>query len=122
MTCGVCHPQAFRPTKGARVFGYAAFASQRSASTGASVPDLHYMGAETVFTDHAAGHVRSRSGYAMLCKVLRNKDRLILDREESMGTKPGYRARNIARIEAMGVEVMVLTNHINRADITTPAQ
>ena len=109
MTCGICNPQAFRQKRGMRVFGYAVFKNKGGASRARPIPKLHYMGAETVFTDHAAGHVRNRPGYQLLAKVLRKGDMLILDSLQSLGSKPGYQERNASRIEALGVQIMVLT-------------
>ncbi len=109
MTCGVCNPQVFRHSRGTRVFGYAVFKTKGGASRARPIPNLHYMGAETVFTDHAAGHLRNRPGYQLLAKVLRKGDMLILDSMRSLGSKPGYQERNAAHIEALDVQVMVLT-------------
>lgn len=109
MTCEVCCPKAFRPSPKSRVFGYVVFRSREIACHLPVVPDLHYMGAETVFTDFASGRVRHRPGFKLLRKILRAGDLLLIDRETSLGTKPGYRARNYAELDAMGVELAVLS-------------
>lgn len=110
MTCGICAPKAFRPNKAGRTFGYTTFKTERSASVGGAIPALYFMGCEMVLTDMAQGHVDSRCGYMMLCKVMRKGDRLLLAHSTAFGTKPAGQARHIAKFEAMGVEVMFLTD------------
>ena len=114
MTCGVCDPKAFRPSKGGRFFGYTAFPDQATASRGGTVPDLYFMGAQRVFSDLAQGNVRYREGFRVMCKVMRKGDRQLIDNPLSLGTKPEYQTRNLARIEAMGVEVLELTPEARR--------
>jgi hypothetical protein len=109
MSCGVCNPEAFRPPSKGRVFGYATFKTNHSASIGGAIPALYFMGCEMVLTYMAQGHVDSRYGYMMLCKVLRKGDRLLIADASAFGIKPAGQTRHIAMIEAMGVEVMFLT-------------
>lgn len=110
MSCGVCNPKAFRPRTTGRVFGYTTFKTERNASMGGAIPALYFMGCEMVLTDMAQGHVDSRCGCVMLCKVMRKGDRLLLSHASAFGIKPAGQARHIAKTEAMGVEVMFLTD------------
>lgn len=109
MTCGVCNPKAFRPHTQGRVFGYAAFKTDRIASIGGAIPNLYFMGCEMVLTDKSRGQVATRPGYRLMCKIIRKGDRLLLASAAAFGIKPELQARHIAKFEAMGVEVMTLT-------------
>ena len=102
MTCGVCHPEAFREGNG-RVFGYVAEPLQ--GPTDISVRQVYYVGAELVLTDLQQGRVRDRPSFKILRKIMRKGDKLILADEKALGTKPAYVSANIAAIEATGVEV-----------------
>lgn len=91
------------------MFGYAAFTSTRMASYGAPLPALFFMGCERVLTDQATGNLSNRPGYACLRNVMRKGDRLVLDCEQSLGSKRQNRRRHMEEIEADGIEIMVLT-------------
>lgn len=109
MTCGVCNPKAFRPRPQGRVFGYAAFKTDRIASIGSAIPTLYFMGCEIVMTDMARGQLATRPGYRLMCKIIRKGDRLLLAGAATFGIKPELQVRHIAKFEAMGVEVTTLT-------------
>ena len=111
MTCGICNPKAFRPQKGGRVYGYQTISPDNANCSGGVAPDLHYMGAEYVLTDWRKGNVTDRPSYQVLCNGvdLRKGDRLIVDSLKSFGSRSMWRRQNLARIEAMGVEVTTLT-------------
>ena len=102
MTCGVCHPEAFRE-KNTRVFGYVAEPPQ--GPTDINVRNVYFLGAELVLTDIRQGRVRDRPGMKILRKIVRPGDKLILADEKALGTKPAYVDANMAAIEAQGVEV-----------------
>ncbi len=105
MTCGVCHPEAFREGQG-RVFGYAV--ADRPSRVAAGIRRLHYLGAEHVFTDEPKGRVKDRPGLKILRKVLCRGDRVILADEKSLGTKPAYVEANIETFEARGINVAIM--------------
>ena len=92
----------FRPNKDARMFGYAAFNTPQAAALGSSIRKLHFMRADVVLTDLAAGHVKTRPRYCTALQLMREGDRLVIDAMTSLGSKPERQAHNAARIEAMG--------------------
>ena len=102
MTCGVCHPEAFREPE-QRVFGYVA--EPRNGPADINVRRVYYVGAELVMTDIREGRMMDRPGYKLLCNIMRSGDQLILANEKALGIKPGYVSANIAALEAQGVEV-----------------
>ena len=77
MTCGVCSPAAFRPKKGAKVWGYVT-ASEMHVATIQS-RKLYFMGAEHVFSDAPDADLDERPGWQLLSEpiYLRDGDRLI---------------------------------------------
>jgi DNA invertase Pin-like site-specific DNA recombinase len=91
------------------VFGYAAFKTDRIASIGSAIPALYFMGCEMVMTDMARGQIATRPGYRLMCKIIRKGDHLLLASAAAFGIKPELQVRHIAKLEAMGVEVMTLT-------------
>lgn len=105
MTCGVCHPEAFREPE-QRVFGYVA--EPRNGPADMNVRRVYYVGAELVMTDVREGRVMDRPGYKLLCKIMRPGDKLILADEKALGTKPAYVSANMAALEAQGVEVAIV--------------
>lgn len=111
MSCGICNPKAFRPEGGGRVYGYQTVRADNPNCTGGRSPDLHFLGAEYVLTDWRTGNVADRPGYRLLCNgvVLRKGDRLIIDSLKSLGSRSLWRRRNMERIEALGVDIAVLT-------------
>lgn len=104
MTCGVCHPEAFREGDN-RVFGYAA---TDRADISADARKLHYVGAEHIFTDEPKGNVRYRPNLKLLRKLMRPGDKLVVENEQSLGTKPEYVTANVAALEAEGIIVMFI--------------
>ncbi|WP_306114207.1 MULTISPECIES: hypothetical protein [unclassified Roseovarius] len=106
MTCGVCHPEAFREDS-KRVFGYVA--EPRNGPADINVRRAYYVGAELVMTDIREGRVMDRPGYKLLCKIMRPGDKLILADEKAIGTKPAYVSANLEALEAQGVEVALVS-------------
>lgn len=102
MTCGVCHPEAFRESAG-RVWGYVAEPANGPADV--RVRQAYFVGAELVLTDLRQGRVKDRPGLKLLRKIMRRGDRLVLADEKALGTKPEYIEANVAAIEAEGIEV-----------------
>ena len=102
MTCGVCHPEAFREN-GNRVFGYVVTGLPGRAET--DMRQLHYLGAEYVFSDEPKGNVRFRPMLRILRKIMQRGDKLIMAEEKALGTKPKYVSANIAMIEEHGIKV-----------------
>ena len=105
MTCGVCHPEAFREAD-RRVFGYVA--EPRNGPADMNVRRTYFVGAELVLTDIREGRVMDRPGWKVLRKIMRAGDRLILADEKALGTKPAYVSANMAALEEQGVEVAVI--------------
>ena len=113
MTCGVCHPEAFRETS-ARVFGYVAEPLQ--GPTDINVCNVYFLGAELVLTDIRKGRICDRPGMKILRKIMRSGDKLILADEKALGTKPEYVEANIASIESDGVEVAFIRKEYFEGD------
>ena len=105
MTCGCCHPEAFREN-GNRVFGYVVADRMGQADTG--MRQLHYLGAEHVFTDKPIGRVKDRPGLKLLRKLMCPGDKLLLADERALGTKPDRAEANMAMLEAKGLQVAIV--------------
>ncbi len=68
------------------------------------IHQLHYLGAEHVFTDKPRERVNDRSSFKILRKVLCRGDKLILSDEKALGTKPAHVSANVAKREDAGIE------------------
>ncbi len=71
---------------------------------------LYYLGAETVYSDKPKGRVCDREGFKALMHPvnLRAGDLLILGSIDVLGTKPKHQTGNLARIEAQGIQAMIV--------------
>lgn len=106
MTCGACHPEAFRPEGGGRVFGY--LVGRDPSDIADAARKLMYLGAEHVYADIPHGNVRYRKGLLRICKVMRPGDRLILASDKTLGRDNRTSEARKAEIEALGVEVFFI--------------
>ena len=108
MTCGVCSPEAFRPKKGAKVWGYVT-ASEMHVATIQS-RKLYFMGAEHVVSDAPDADLDDRPGWQLLAEpvYLRDGDRLILSKAEDLSSDTETAEARIADLMARGVEVCIL--------------
>ncbi len=109
LTCGACHPEAFRTEKGARIRGYAVASDHGHLST--QIKRLHYLGAEHVFADFPVGRVKHRPNFKLLAQpsvYLRPGDTLLLADNRALGTKPARADAIIDDLTADGIEVCVI--------------
>ena len=104
MTCGVCSPEAFRPKKGAKVWGYVTASEMHVATIQAR--KLYYMGCEHVFSDAPSADLNDRPGWQLLSEpiYLRDGDRLILSKQEDLSSDADVADAHIADLTARGVE------------------
>jgi len=106
MTCGACHPEAFRPDSGGRVFGYVV--ARDPTAIASATTRLAYLGAQHVFADLPHGNVRYRKGLQRLRKVMRPKDRLVLYHIDALGQRQNRASAILSEIEADGIETAII--------------
>ena len=106
MTCGACHPEAFRSKAIPRVIGYAV--AKTPGRLALMTQRLHFFGAEYVFSDQPSGQVKHRPGFKAATKVASPGDRIILADDHCLGTKPVASAKVLAVLEGRGFDIQVL--------------
>ena len=108
MTCGACVPEAFRERKGMRIWGYITAPEMHDATMQAC--KLHFVGAENVVSDRPDIPLVERPGWKILSDpaLLRRGDRLILSRQDDLGSDPEQARPHYDALAARGVEVCIL--------------
>ena len=106
MTCGACHPEAFRSEAARRVIGYTV--ARTPGRLAVNTQRLHYFGAEYVFSDLPVGQVKHRPGLKAARKVASRGDRLIIADDICLGTKSSASARILEQLLSEGLDVQVL--------------
>lgn len=107
MTCGLCDPAVFRSTEKGRVYGYAVAKTPQEAINASR--SLFFMGCQQVFCDRPTGRVLYRPYWVLLCKVVREGDKVVLPSFSVLGDRPSRQEPYLDHLDSLGVEVFALT-------------